>query len=379
VKKKSELRVLQVLPALEMGGVERGTIDVAISLKQKGHFPVIASYGGRLVSHLRKNGIIHEYLPLHSKNPITMWMNVNRLVRIIKNHQIQIVHARSRAPAWSAYLAAKKAGIPFITTFHGAHPFKSRVKKFYNSVMIRGKRVIAVSKFIAQDIQKKYDIAPGKIITILRGVDLDVFNPDKMTDARMEAIMNQMQLPDDKYILLLPGRITRLKGHEVLLDAMSRLNRQDFVCLFVGSIEKKNFVEELEDQAKNYGLRDRLFIINECKDMPALYRLATATICPSTQPETFGRTAAEAGAMGCIVIGSNHGGTREIIMDGKTGFLFPPEDSRTLAYMIEKVLDMPLAERNLLKEAAISHVRKNFDNETMLNKTLKLYQEVLFR
>ncbi len=379
MKKKSELRVLQVLPALEMGGVERGTIDVAISLKQKGHFPVIASYGGRLVSHLRKNGIIHEYLPLHSKNPITMWMNVNRLVRIIKNHQIQIVHARSRAPAWSAYLAAKKAGIPFITTFHGAHPFKSRVKKFYNSVMIRGKRVIAVSKFIAQDIQKKYDIAPGKIITILRGVDLDVFNPDKMTDARMEAIMNQMQLPDDKYILLLPGRITRLKGHEVLLDAMSRLNRQDFVCLFVGSIEKKNFVEELEDQAKNYGLRDRLFIINECKDMPALYRLATATICPSTQPETFGRTAAEAGAMGCIVIGSNHGGTREIIMDGKTGFLFPPEDSRTLAYMIEKVLDMPLAERNLLKEAAISHVRKNFDNETMLNKTLKLYQEVLFR
>jgi len=379
VKKKSELRVLQVLPALEMGGVERGTIDVAIALKQKGHFPVIASYGGRLVSHLRKNGIIHEYLPLHSKNPFTIWMNIARLVRIIKNHQIQVVHARSRAPAWSAYFAAKKTRVPFITTFHGTHPFQNRFKKLYNSVMIRGKRVIAVSKFIAQDIQKKYDINPGKITTILRGVDLDVFNPDKMTDARMEAIMNQMQLPDDKYILLLPGRITRLKGHEVLLDAMSRLNRQDFICLFVGSTEKKNFVEELEEQAKNYGLRDRLFIINECKDMPALYRLATATICPSTQPETFGRTAAEAGAMGCPVIGSNHGGTKEIVVEGKTGFLFPPEDSRSLAYVIEKVLDMTLDERHQIREAAMAHVRKNFDNVTMLTKTLKLYQEVLFQ
>ncbi|MFN7662462.1 MAG: glycosyltransferase family 4 protein [Alphaproteobacteria bacterium] len=377
MKAKKELRVLQVLPALEMGGVERGTIDVAIFLKQKGHFPVIASYGGRLVSHLRKNGIIHEYLPLHSKNPFTMWMNIVRLERIIRNHQIQVVHARSRAPAWSAYFAAKKAKVPFITTFHAAYPFQSTLKKVYNSVMTKGNNIIAVSKFISNFIQQKYQVTPKKIVSIHRGIDLEVFDPEKVTQSRIEAVISQMQLPDDKFIVLLPGRLTRLKGHVVLLDALSRLKRDDVVCIFVGLAKNSEYIKELEEQALNYQLRDRLYIFPECKDMPALYKLSTVTVCPSICPESFGRTAAEAGALGCPVIASNHGGLPEIILDGETGFLFPPEDSRSLAYIIEKVLDMPLEERQKMQQKAIAHIRKHFDNTIMLTKTLKVYQDVL--
>ena len=376
--KKKELRVLQVLPALEMGGVERGTIDVAIALKQKGHFPVIASRGGRLVSHLRKNGIIHEYLPLHSKNPLTIWRNIGRLAKIIKNHQIQVIHARSRAPAWSAYFAAKKARIPFVTTFHGAYSFTNNLKKWYNSVMTKGANVIAVSKFITKILQDRYQVSSKKIVTISRGVDLEVFDPAKMTEARIEAVMTQMQLPDDKHIILLPGRMTRLKGHGVLLDALSRLNRDDVVCVFVGSTANKEaYVKELEDQAVNYGLRDRLYIIPECKDMAAIYKLATLTVFPSVQPESFGRVAAEAGAMGCVVVASNHGGAPEIIVEGKTGFLFPPEDCRSLTYTLQKVLDMTQQERSQIKHDAMEHVRKSFDNATMLSKTIKLYHDLV--
>jgi glycosyltransferase involved in cell wall biosynthesis len=190
--------------------------------------------------------------------------------------------------------------------------------------------------------------------------------------------MTQMQLPDDKHIILLPGRMTRLKGHGVLLDALSRLNRDDVVCLFVGSTANKEaYVKELEDQAVNYGLRDRLYIIPECKDMAALYKLATLTVCPSVQPESFGRVAAEAGAMGCVVVASNHGGAPEIIVEGKTGFLFPPEDCRSLTYTLQKVLDMTQQEGSQIKHDAMEHVRKSFDNATMLSKTIKLYHDLV--
>lgn len=199
-----------------------------------------------------------------------------------------------------------------------------------------------------------------------------------MTEARIEAIMTQMQLPDDKHILLLPGRMTRLKGHVILLDAISRLNRDDVICLFVGSSDhKEDYVKELEDQATNYGLRDRLYIVPECKDMAALYKIATLTVCPSIQPESFGRVAAEAGAMGCVVVASHHGGAPEIIVEGKTGFLFPAEDCRSLTYSIQKILDMSQEERSRIKEAAIEHVRKSFDNTIMLSKTIKLYQDLV--
>ena len=373
---KKELRILQVLPSLEMGGVERGTIDVALYLKKKGHFPVVASEGGKLVSHLRKGQVIHEYLPLHSKNPFVMWANIYRLSDIIKKHGIQLVHARSRAPAWSAYFAAKRCDVPFVTTFHGAYPYRSKFKKAYNSIMTKGRVIIAVSKFIANEIKEKYDTSLRKIVTITRGIDLHVFDPKKVTESMMQGLITEMQIPEDKHIVLLPGRITRIKGHEVLFEAISRLERDDFICLIVGHFKSKDYLRELDEQARHYGFRDRVFIFNECRDMPTLYKLAIITAIPSTQPESFGRTAAEASALGSIVIGSDHGGLKEIIMDEKTGFLFPPENSFKLAELISLVLDMPIEERQKMQKAAIVHAAK-FDNETMLSKTLKAYQSLI--
>ncbi len=377
MKNKKQLRVLQVLPALEMGGVERGTVDVALFLKRKNHFPVVASSGGRLVSHLRQSAIIHEYMPLHSKNPFVIWANIYRLCDIIKKHGIQIVHARSRAPAWSAYFAAKKCGVPFVTTFHGTYPFQTKLKKLYNSVMTKGRVVIAVSKFIAQEIHKKYGTSQKKIVTIHRGVDLGTFDSKKVTESMVQNMISEMQLPEDKHIFLLPGRLTRIKGHEVLFEAVSRMKRDDFICLVVGSFKNKNYLRELDEQARHYGFRDRLYIFNDCKDMATLYALATAAISPSTRPETFGRTAAEAGAMGCIVIGSNHGGTKEIIVDGKTGFLFESENSIQLAEIMDKVLEFTQEQRKEIQKNAIEHVRSKFDNETMLAKTLRVYQTLI--
>ncbi len=376
-KYKKVPRVLQIVPALDMGGVERGTIDLAIFLKKKGASPVVASCGGRLVSVLRKNEIIHEYLPLDSKNPFTIWINSIKLANLIRKHQINIVHVRSRAPAWSAYIAAKKTHTSLVTTFHGVYSFQGKLKKFYNSVMTKGLKVIAVSKFMARHIEKEYGLNPKKISTISRGVDFNIFDPNRVTELRIEALMTQLQLPDDKFIILLPGRLTRLKGHAVLLEALSRLQRKDWICLFVGVEKNKAYVQELEEQAAQYGFRDRLHIVGECKDMPALYKLASLVICPSSQPESFGRTAAEASAMGSIVIASNHGGFQEIIEDGKTGWLFPSEDSRSLAIHIENALNLSSEERKSMGNAGIENVRHQFDNETMFKKTLKVYHDIL--
>jgi glycosyltransferase involved in cell wall biosynthesis len=376
-KRKKVPRVLQIVPALDMGGVERGTIDLAIFLKKKGASPVVASCGGRLVSVLRKNEIIHEYLPLDSKNPFIIWINSIKLANLIRKHQINIVHVRSRAPAWSAYIAAKKTHTSLVTTFHGVYSFQGKLKKFYNSVMTKGLKVIAVSKFMARHIEKEYGLNPKKISTISRGVDFNIFDPNRVTELRIEGLMTQLQLPDDKFIILLPGRLTRLKGHAVLLEALSRLQRKDWICLFVGVEKNKAYVQELEEQAAQYGFRDRLHIVGECKDMPALYKLASLVICPSSQPESFGRTAAEASAMGSIVIASNHGGFQEIIEDGKTGWLFPSEDSRSLAIHIENALNLSSEERKSMGNAGIENVRHQFDNETMFKKTLKVYHDIL--
>jgi glycosyltransferase involved in cell wall biosynthesis len=234
-----------------------------------------------------------------------------------------------------------------------------------------------VSKFIAHHIEHEYGLNPKKISTIHRGVDFTIFDPERVTELRIEALMNQLQLPDDKFIILLPGRLTRWKGHAVLLEALSRLQRKDWICLFVGAEKNKAYVKELEDQAAQYGFRDRLHIVGECKDMPALYKLASLVVCPSTRPEPFGRVVAEASAMGSIVIASDHGAFRETILDGKTGWLFPTEDSRSLAVRIENALNLSNDERRSIGNAGIENVRHQFDNETMFKKTLKVYHDIL--
>lgn len=376
---KSDLPVvLQVLPALDTGGVERGAVDVAIALKQQGGEPLVASAGGYYERSLKRHGIRHIKMPLKAKNPLSLFFNYLRLKKIIAVYKVQIVHARSRAPAWSAYYAAKHTNVKFITTFHGTYNFSNRIKKFYNAIMVKGLKVVAVSKHITDHIQKHYDVSKKRIVTICRGVDLNIFNAEGVTQGRLDAVTKEMALPVDKAIVLLPGRITRWKGHMVLLDAINKIDNKDFICLFVGPISTKNkvYYEEILKKAEGYGVTNRIYVYESCSDMPALYKVSDVVVSASTDPEAFGRVMAEAGAMGRPVVASNHGGAVEIIQHDKTGWLFEAGNAESLARYLEQALLYPVTKKKTMSRAAIKHIRTNFANDIMLDKVLELYRSV---
>jgi glycosyltransferase involved in cell wall biosynthesis len=380
-RKKSKInlpKVLQILPSLNIGGVERGTVDVAVELKKQGAVPMVVSSGGYYEILLKKHGIMHYKMPVHSKNPITLFLNIFRLKKIIDIYNIELVHARSRAPAWSSYYAAKKMGVKFVTTFHGTYNFKINLKRFYNSIMVRGDKVIAVSKHISNHIKKFYDVDNKKIEIIPRGVDISVFDPASVSQGRVDAVMKKFNLPVDKSILLLPGRITRWKGHLLLIEALNLIKEKDCVCLFVGptSIKNKNYEQEILKLAGKYEITNRVYMFDQCNDMAALYKIAHVTISASTDPEAFGRVMAEASAMGCPVVASGHGGTLEIVQDGKTGWLFKPGDFKDLARVLDKALSCSKTKRATISKTARKWIKSKFSNDIMLENILKLYKSV---
>lgn len=380
-QKKKSLKVLQILPRLDIGGVERGTVDVARFLKKKGHIPFVVSAGGRLCSILSREKIHHIKEPVDTKNPFTIWLNAKRLKKIIKTHGIDIVHARSRAPAWSAYLACKETGTPFLTTFHGTYNFSNSLKRKYNSVMTFGWKIIAPSKFIKKHICEHYAIENAKKITVIpRGINMDFFTPKAVDPGRLKRIFQQFQLPLDKKIILLPGRITRWKGHHVLLEALTRLEgRNDFFCIFLGSVHERNrgYYEELVSFVTQNNLSSAVGILEENDDMASFYKMAHVVISASTDPEAFGRIMAEAGALGTPVIASNHGGAQEIIIPKKTGWLFEPGDSEALAACLKEALDCKVGQYRSMGKAAMEHVGKNFSIDQMLSKTLAVYKSLV--
>ena len=377
---KKPLTILQVLPALNKGGVERGTVDVALFLQKKGHTPIIASQGGSYLDFLKRSKAQHITLPLASKNPLTILMNVHRLMRCIKKNQVDLVHARSRAPAWSAYRAARFMKVPFITTFHGTYNYKGRLKKAYNAVMTYGQKIIAPSKFIQRHVMENYGVDKEKIKVIPRGVDLDTFTPEKVDQGRLKRVIETYGLPLDKKIILLPGRFSRWKGHQVLLDALVPLReRGDFFCLMLGDTPEKSkkYRAQLERFIQKEGLEEKMALMESADDMAALYKLAHVVVSPSTDPEAFGRVMAEAGAMGTPVIASNHGGATEIIQHGKTGWLFESGDAKTLSRRLEESLDMGPEDYEAISSAAEARIGKYFSNTQMFSKTLKVYESLL--
>ncbi|MFO1189569.1 MAG: glycosyltransferase family 4 protein [Alphaproteobacteria bacterium] len=373
--------VLQVLPSLETGGVERGTVDIAAALVTAGFRAIVASSGGAMVREILRAGAEHVALPVHSKNPIVMWRNVGRLVRLIETEAIDLVHARSRAPAWSARAAASRTGKPFVTTFHGTYNAKSSLKRAYNAIMAKGDRVIAISKFIAQHVQTDYGVDPARIRVIHRGVDFDVFSPDRVSSERLIQLARQWRIPDDARVVMLPGRLTRWKGHTVLIEAMRRLaDHRDWVvrCILVGSDQgRTGYRAELEGLIASLGLLDRVQIVDECRDMAAAYTLADVVVSASTDPEAFGRVAVEAQAMGCPVVATDHGGARETVVPASTGWLVPPGDAGMLAAAIDAALALDDDARQRLRARAIAHVRANFSKAQMGEATLAVYRELL--
>jgi len=370
--------VLQVLPSLVTGGVERGTIDVAAALTAAGWRAVVVSAGGPLVREVERAGAIHVPLPVDSKNPLVMWGNIRRLAALAREHRIDIIHARSRAPAWSARGAARRAGAHFITTFHGTYNAQNPLKKLYNAVMAKGERVIAISDFIGRHVTSEYGADPARVRVIPRGIDLTMFDRAAVTPERMIQLAQAWRLEDGIPVVMLPGRLTDWKGQAVMIHAIARLGRKDLRCVLVGDDQGRvAYRKRLEDEIERLDLASVVHIVGHCNDMPAAYMLADIVVSASTDPEAFGRVAAEAQALGRLVVATDHGASRETVIDGVTGWLVAPDDAEALAQGLRVALATPPRGREAMMACAIAHAREKFSKTRMCADTLALYGELL--
>jgi glycosyltransferase involved in cell wall biosynthesis len=366
--------ILQVLPALEGGGVERGTIDIAQAIAAAGGVALVASAGGRMVPQLERVGGRHAALALMTKDPLNIWLNSFALGRLIRRENVSLVHARSRAPAWSAFWAARRARLPFITTWHGVYDEAIPGKRLYNSVMARGERVIAISAFVAERLRALH-VPESRIRVIPRGVDTAVFNPDAVTGDRVHRLAQAWRLPTDAPVILLPGRLTGWKGGALLLDAMARLPHRDAFAVFVGGGTDR-VASSLARQAERLGLADRVRLMGHSEDMPAALMLADVVACPSLKPEPFGRTVIEAQALGRMVIAADHGGAAETVADG-TGWRVPPGDPAAWAEALQQALSLSAEDKAVIGATARAHVAAHYTMEAMQRATLAVYGEVL--
>ena len=367
-----EISVLQVLPALGGGGVERGTLEMTQAIAEAGGTPLVASAGGRLAESIERAGGQNLLLPLDSKNPWTIWRNAARLEALIRGARVRIVHARSRAPAWSAWLAARRTGARFVTTYHGAYgDFPG--KRQYNAVMARGERVIAISRFIADLLERRHRVAPERIRVIHRGVDPALFDPAAVAPERVRALARQWRLPTRRPVVMLPGRLARWKGQSVLIEALAG---RDAVGVLVGDAgQHESFARELEEAAQRQ--RVDLRIVGHCEDMPAALLLADVVVNASVEPEAFGRVVIEAQAMGRPVIATDHGGAVETVEPGSTGWRVAPGDAAALGAAVDAALALPAPARADLAARARAAVLAHYTVRAMQQKTLAVYRELL--
>ena len=379
VGKSNKPVVLQVLPEMNHGGVEMGTVEIASGMVEQGIENYVASAGGRMVYDLQKLKVKHFELPLKTKNIFKMWWNAKKLAKIIKENNINIVHARSRAPAWSAYWAAKKTGAVFLTTYHGTYglgPLK--IKKFYNRVMTYGKLVIAISEHIKKHIIKEYNVPEDKIRLVHRCVNLDNFSPEKVSKERIIKTIQDFNIPESSPVISLIGRVTPWKGQALLIEALTKVKNSDFYCLIVGSDQGRTaFSNKLKEMVKKYGLESKVQFIDHSFDIPALLMVSNVVLSTAVEPEAFGRAAIEGQAMGKIVIASNIGGSLENTIDGVTGKLFESGNVDELAASIDWALSLSDEEKNKIGAAAIKNVKEHFTKEIMCAKTIAVYNELM--
>jgi glycosyltransferase involved in cell wall biosynthesis len=372
------MKILQVLPALDAGGVERGTVEIVQAIVGAGGTALVASAGGRLVAAVERAGGQHIQLNLMTKDPVNILLNAGKLARLIRSENISLVHARSRAPAWSAYLAARRTQAPFVTTWHGVYGEDFPGKRLYNSVMARGDRVIAISHYIGNRVAA-HGVPASRLRIIPRGVDPDIFDPARISGDRVHRLAEAWRIPTGARIVMLPARLTRWKGAEALLDAVARLPAHDnLFCVLVGSDQgRTRYAASLTARAESLGLTPRLRLAGHCDDMQAALMLADVVVSTSLKPEPFGRTVIEAQAMGRPVVAFHHGGAAETIRDGQTGLLVPPGDIGALAAAIDHALTLEDAARAALADQARTAVLAGFTTAAMQSATLAVYRELL--
>ncbi len=370
--------IMQVLPALNAGGVEQGVIDINRAIVEAGGKSIVVSSGGRRAHEIQRNGGVHIELPVHSKNPMTMYRNIKRLRKLIRAHNVDIVHACSRAPAWSAMYAVKKTAAHFVSSCHAAHKVQGMFKRVYNRPITQGERAIAVSHFLADYMENEYDADPTRIRVIHRGVAIERFHPNSVTPERLVKLSQDWRIPEGAPIIFMPARLTRLKGHMFFIDALAELGNKDVFCFLLGTVGKNSgYQQELIDHIEEKGLSEQVRIVGQCDDMPAAYMISTVVVSPSLVPEGFGRIPIEAQAMGRPVIATDHGGAKESIIRNETGWLVKPDDVSGFARALDEALHLNVKQRAVLATRSMSHVGEHFTVEQMCSKTLDVYAEIL--
>ncbi|MEZ5938185.1 MAG: glycosyltransferase family 4 protein [Hyphomonadaceae bacterium] len=377
--------ILQVIPDLAAGGAERTTIEVSEALSEAGARALVASAGGRLESQLAAAGGELIRMPnAGSKNPIDLALNTRRLVKIIKERKVDIVHARSRAPAWSALAAARSAGVRFVTTYHGIYSGRSAPKRLYNSVMARGDAVIANSDYTADLIRTQYPDATSRIVTIPRGVDLNKFRPDAVSEMRTAAMARAWHIEEKRpLVILLPARLTAWKGQREAVLACGQLLKRGlsgWKLILAGDAQgREDYVKALRELIADQGLADHAEIVGHCDDMPAALALSDIVVVPSVRPEAFGRSAAEAGAMAVPVVGSRLGAQQEVIVEGETGLLAAPGQVGPLADAIADLIGRGDVGRRAMGAAAQQRVRDLYSTRALQTATLAVYERLLVK
>jgi glycosyltransferase involved in cell wall biosynthesis len=370
--------VLQILPSLGTGGVERTTVEMTQAVALAGGIPLVASAGGPLVAAVERAGGRHFRLNLATKNPLVIWRNAARLAGLIRAERVDIVHARSRAPAWSAWIAAQRTGAHFVTTYHGAYGEELPLKRPYNAVMAKGEIVIAASRFMAGLVMERHGVPESHIRVIGRGIDPAVFDPDVVIVDRLARLSTTWRLPDGMPTVVLPGRLTSWKGQEVLLHAVARLARRDVCVVLVGADQgRSHYSRRLVGLAHALGIADRVRIVGNCDDMPAAMMLSDVVVHASVKPEAFGRVVIEAQAMGRPVIAADLGGPVETVEHGVTGWRVPPGDPDALAAAIAVALDMDDEARAGLAQRARAAVLRHYTTRAMQEATLDVYEAVM--
>jgi glycosyltransferase involved in cell wall biosynthesis len=349
---------------------------MADAICRAGGIALVASEGGRLARQVEAVGGRNILLPLATKNPLSLWRNASRLASVIINEGVNLVHARSRAPAWSAWLATQRTGVPLVTTYHGAYSEALPGKRRYNSVMARGERVIVISRFAATLVMQQHKLDPSRLRVIYRGVDPTVFDPEGVSSQRVQRLAEAWKLPEGRPLIMLPGRLTRWKGQEVLIAALARMSRRNAVAVLVGGDQgRTRYARSLLLQAAHLGVQVRL--VGDCDDMPAALMLADAVVNASIKPEAFGRVVIEAQAMGRPVIATDHGGAVETVEHGATGWRVPPGNADALAASLDHVLASSPERLATLGARARASVCANYTVARMQAATLDVYREVL--
>jgi glycosyltransferase involved in cell wall biosynthesis len=381
----TKIKVLQVIPKLGFGGAETGCYDLAHYLAEQNCRSFLITSGGQLLKYVRRDKVKVILLPVQSKNPIIIFFNSFIIFFILLIYNIDIVHARSRAPAWSCLWACFFSRKKFVTTFHGTYNFSGKFKHFYNSVMLRSKLIIGGSNFIFNHINtnyKKYLNPKKKLMVIFRGINLEYFNAKNISEKETDILASSWKIDKKDFIILLPGRLTKWKGQEMFIESLSLLieehNKENFHAIILGSDQGREvYSKKLLLLVERYRLKKKITFIENCKEMPLAYKLSDLVVSSSIEPEAFGRVAVEAQAMNKPIVASNIGGSRETVLNGKSGLLYKYDNPKELAKAISKIMKMDKKSLSVIGEQGRKNVEKKFNVDQMCQTTFTEYKKLL--